>query len=563
MERANETSGERLLTTLREQGVSYLYSNSGTDTAPLVKAWADRPESHQSFVTPVLAAHENLAIGMAHGHTLATGEAQAVLVHVSVGTANLVCGLMNAARDNVPMLVIAGRTPLTEAGQLGARNGHIHWAQEMYDQAGIVREFVKWDYELKAGQDIGEAVSRALAIARSEPQGPVYLTLPREVLAAPAVPAAQNVACVPASAAQPADADVERVRDAIAKADFPVIITTNYSRGEAAVSALGELADEAGIGVVEFISRTVAVPAGHPMHLGYKPPPALEQADLVLVLESDVPWIPDLAAPRPDARIIHIGADPLFSRYPWRQYRTDMAINADAGAFVTKLRDAFRSGEAGDSTARRARIGELATTLREQRKALAQEAKDAGGITKAFANLCLKNALPANGTIVDEYWSNRSLLDLSDPDSYYLHSPAAGLGWGVPAAIGIAQARRDRLVVATVGDGAFMFANPVVCHQAAQALNLPLITMVYNNSRWDAVEMSTRGVYDRVGEAGRDWGTPFSRMEVSPDFAGIARACGCEAETVEQKEELEAAMRRSFDLAAKGRQVLLEIRGSD
>src|SRR5258708_14947464 len=102
---------------------------------------------------------------------------------VSVGTANALGGIMNAARANVPMLVTAGRTPMPEAGMPGSRNLHIHWAQEAFDQGAIAREFVKWDYELRLGAQLETVVDRALAIARSEPAGPVYLTLPREVLA--------------------------------------------------------------------------------------------------------------------------------------------------------------------------------------------------------------------------------------------------------------------------------------------------------------------------------------------------------------------------------------------
>src|SRR5262249_58099504 len=104
----------------------------------------------------------------------------AVMVHVSVGTANTVCAAMNAARANVAILLTAGRSPLTESGLPGARDGYIHWAQEMYDQAGMLREIVKWDYELRNGEQLATAVDRALAIAASEPRGPVYLTLPRE-----------------------------------------------------------------------------------------------------------------------------------------------------------------------------------------------------------------------------------------------------------------------------------------------------------------------------------------------------------------------------------------------
>src|SRR3979411_2808094 len=105
------------------------------------------------------------------------------MVHVSVGTANALCGVFNAARANVPILFTAGRSPLTEEGLDGARDTYIHWAQEMFDQAGMLREMVKWDYERRTGTQLETVIDRALTLATSPPEGPVYLSLPREVLA--------------------------------------------------------------------------------------------------------------------------------------------------------------------------------------------------------------------------------------------------------------------------------------------------------------------------------------------------------------------------------------------
>jgi acetolactate synthase-1/2/3 large subunit len=174
---------EALLQVLKARGVDYLYVGAGTDTVSLIEAYSRVPESGLAFPTPVVSAHENLAVGMAHGYYMVSGSAQAVMLHVSVGAANAVCGIMNAARSQVPMLFMAGRTPLFQEGHHGSRDNTIHWGQEMFDQAGMVREFVKWDYELRDGCNMVDLVDRALGIACAVPAGPVYLTLPREVLA--------------------------------------------------------------------------------------------------------------------------------------------------------------------------------------------------------------------------------------------------------------------------------------------------------------------------------------------------------------------------------------------
>src|SRR5580704_15854397 len=174
------------LALLAERGVPYLFGNPGTDFAPIVEAYAEAARTGAPAPQPMLAAHENLAVSMAHGYAMVSRRIPAVMVHVSVGTANMICAAMNAARENVAILLTAGRSPLTESGLLGSRDGYIHWAQEMYDQAGMLREIVKWDYELRNAEQLATVVDRALAIAGSEPRGPVYLSLPREVIAAPA-----------------------------------------------------------------------------------------------------------------------------------------------------------------------------------------------------------------------------------------------------------------------------------------------------------------------------------------------------------------------------------------
>ena len=177
-------AGEVFLRLLASRGVDYFFANPGTDFASICEALARARQEGFAVPRAVLVPHENIGVGMAYGVTMVTGRAQAVMVHVNVGTANAICGLINASRENIPMLMAAGRTPLYESGRHGARSQNIHWAQEMFDQSAMLREVVKWDYELRAGEQMESVVDRALAIARSEPKGPVYLSLPREGLAA-------------------------------------------------------------------------------------------------------------------------------------------------------------------------------------------------------------------------------------------------------------------------------------------------------------------------------------------------------------------------------------------
>src|SRR5262249_36291752 len=146
---------------------------------------------------------------------------------------------MNASRENVALLLTAGRSPLTETGLLGSRDGYIHWAQEMYDQAGMIREIVKWDYELRNAEQLTTVVDRALAIAASEPRGPVYLSLPREVIAAPAVGTELSPARLAAAAPAAPDASaIAATAQVLSRAKRPLIVTANAGRDTSAFAAL-------------------------------------------------------------------------------------------------------------------------------------------------------------------------------------------------------------------------------------------------------------------------------------------------------------------------------------
>src|SRR5438874_2711233 len=210
---------------LAERGVDYVFANAGTDFAPIVEALAHATGAKAPrFIT---VPHENVAMAMAHGYYRITGKPAAVMVHVTVGTANAINGVINAARDNVPVLLAAGRTPPTETGSIASRNRPIHWGQGAVDQGGMLREYVKWDYELRAGQPVEAVVDRALDIAMSEPRGPVYLTLPREVLAAAGgKPRRETLRPLGTVAPEPARAAIEEAAALIAKAELPLIITS-------------------------------------------------------------------------------------------------------------------------------------------------------------------------------------------------------------------------------------------------------------------------------------------------------------------------------------------------
>lgn len=557
-----ESVGEAFLVLLKRRGIEHFFVNAGTDSASLVEAYARQRQSGLDFPNPVICAHENLAVGMAHGYTLVTGRPQAVMLHVSVGAANAVCALMNAARDNIPMLFTAGRTPLFEQGPRGARNVPIHWAQEMFDQAAMVREIVKWDYELRDGTvNLEDIMDRALAVTCAPPQGPVYLTLPREVLAAEMrelVLAREDLALPTEPAPDPRA--VERLAAMIAAAEFPVIATATAGRRPADVPVLAALCERHGIGVVETHARYLGLPASHPMHLGTALRPYFGRADLILVLEADVPWMPATdGAPRAGTKVVHAGVDPLFARYPVRGHRSDLTVTASVSTLLPALEAALGRAP-GAAAARRDRIAAAARAVREARAAQLAALKAAPCMTKDWLNLCLSEAKPADAIVVNEYWASRAILDCEEPGSFYHHPPAAGLGWGLPAALGVQLAQPDRPVIATLGDGAYLFANPAACHQASAALGLPVLTILCNNARWQAVQTAAQALYPEGHAAAHATPVPLADLSPSPAFEMYAEASGGHGECVRDPAALPAAIARALRVVREERrQALLNV----
>jgi acetolactate synthase-1/2/3 large subunit len=181
------SSAAALLDTLSTFGVERVFANAGTDFAPVIEALSAFGKIDRPAPEFVAVPHETVAVAMGHGQYAASGKTPVVMVHTTVGTSNAAMGVINAARDHIPLVLLAGRTPLTDKGNEASRSGHIHWGQEAFDQAGMLREYLKWDYELRSGQSIENVLARAFQIANTHPKGPVYVTLPREVLATDAV----------------------------------------------------------------------------------------------------------------------------------------------------------------------------------------------------------------------------------------------------------------------------------------------------------------------------------------------------------------------------------------
>jgi acetolactate synthase-1/2/3 large subunit len=553
-------AAQAFLARLGERGIDYVFANAGTDFAPIIEAVSQNSggRKYPRFVT---APHENLAMAMANGYYRVAGKPAAVMLHVTVGTANAICQLMNMARDSVPVLLCAGRTPVTETGHIASRNGAIHWGQESFDQGGMVREFVKWDYELRAGQPIGALVDRALDIAMSEPRGPVYLCLPREVLADEAVPMRRDTVR-PLGVAPPVPQlkAIEQAARLIAEAESPLIITSAMGRSADAVAALGAFAATQAIPVLQINATDMNLPSDHEMNLGYGPDPNpyLAAADLVIVINAGVPWMPRLAKPKASAKVIHIGIDPLVSRHPFREYEADLLVAGDPAVAVTMLNEVLGAGDRGKRDARRRAVAAAREEMKAAQQKMLAQARSQVPIHPGWLAHCLNEVKAEDAIFINELGIAPNRLEFKHPLSFIGTSLAGGLGAGLGSALGAKLAAREREVIVAVGDGSYMFGNPVPYHFVQRAENLPTLTIVANNHSWLAVRQSTLAVYPN-GAAAKANVMPIQDLNPSPSFEKVAECCDGWAMSVADPAKLPDAMQRAFDKVRSGVPALLNV----
>ena len=552
-------AAEDYLEALAAHDIEHLFCNPGTDFAPIVEAFARAARTNRKVPRPMVVPHENAALSMAHGYTMVTGRPQAVMLHTNVGTANAINMLIDASRDRIPVLLTSGRTPFTESGAEGSRSVYIHWAQEMYDQAGMLREVVKWDYEMKRGDQAAAVVDRALELAMASPKGPVYLSLPREVLGeAVTVPAESNHARragprVPT----PSPSDIERLAELIATARAPVVITGLLGQDPREAVVLSRLAERWALPVIPYNTRYFAISANHAMFQGSVPGPLLDSADLVIVIESDVPWIPSKEQPPPGARIVQIGEDPLYARYPMRGFPSDLTIAAGALSALESLEQALQGRTGAFVEERRARLVARSRELHARWRDEVERGGNGDRNTLAWLNHCLREVVDRDTMVISEYSFRQEYCPLETPGSLFGVSAAGGLGWGLGASLGAKLAAPERQVLSVLGDGAYMFANPTACHYIAQMQHLPVLTVIYNNALYNAVRRATLDMFGN-GVAAQDDGRLLADLP-APNFEKIVLAHDGHGERVERPADLPAALHRAAAAVRGGQQALVNV----
>lgn len=556
-------AAEVLVRSLRQHGVQYAFSNLGTDHPPLLEAVAKvREEGDPDDVPTIITCpHESVALSAAHGYAVSTGEPQAVIVHVDVGTQNLGAMLHNAHRGDAPVFIFAGLAPNTHHRHNASRSNSVHFLQDMYDQSGIVREYCRWTGEYRLPGDPDELVVRGLELASSPRRGPAYLTATGEALETE-IRTDLGTRSVDAVRPTPADAGtVQRIASLVDDAQSPLVITGKLGlhNPRESVDALVEFAEAAGAGVVESRPAALCFPRDHDLHVGFSPEQYFDRTDLIVLADVDVPWVPaPESSPPDDVPIVQIDVDPLKPAYPQWDLRIDHAIDADPAptlAAVTKQLD-VDAGEQG-----RTMWQNVSSSLSDDLEEVVEEHLAAGRLTPEVLSQKIHERITDNTVIVNETTTNSdtvlSHVDLHAPGSY-LNSHGSGLGWGPGAAVGAKLGRPNTRVFSLVGDGSYVFGQPIATAWVAARYGAPTLTIVYNNSGWNAVRGATTSRFPDGSSAAND--VPESQFDPTLDLSPPTHVVDAYSSVVDSITGLDTKIEEGIAAIEEGKPAVLDVR---
>jgi acetolactate synthase-1/2/3 large subunit len=557
------TASTAFLEALTEAGVTHIFANLGSDHPAMLEAHAEARASGRCVPRLITCPNEMVGMAAAQGFAQVSGRPQAVMVHVECGTQSLAGAVHNAAKGRVPMLVFAGASPFTQDGEMrGSRNEFIQWIQDVFDQRGIVRGYMKYDNELRTGKNIKQMVHRALQFARSEPKGPVYLMGAREVmeeeLDAPASITAADWQPISPAALHP-DA-IAPILDTLSAAKRPLVVTSYLGRNPSAVGQLVLLCTRLGIGVLESVPCAMNFPHDHPLYQGnqWNEPhqnEALAAADAVLVIDSDVPWIPTVSRPRSGATVFHIDVDPLKEQMPLWYIAARRVFQADAATALRQLNCAMDSRDLDSAVVEERR--RYWSDLHAQRSAAldALEAPGDGRPTPEFVTAAIRKHVDDDTIVLNEGITNYTAIcnhmRMTYPGSIFA-SGGGSLGWSGGAAIGAKLAAPEKTVMALTGDGSYMFSLPSTVHWMARRYETPFLQVVYDNGGWKAPRFSALAVHpDGYASRANDIGVAF---DPAPDYSAIAAASGgAHARKVERPDEVEEAVAEAVRIVREER----------
>jgi len=546
---------EIILQSLIANGVQKIFFCGGTDNFYFMESVAKFRAQGRPAPDLVTVLHESDAVYMNMGYFQWSGRSQVTLLHVDSGTINAGAAWPEAWHGNAGIVIMAGRTPWTTKNEMpGARSISVNWQQEVYYQAAIVRQYTKWDYEIRTIENAPLLVQSAFRIAATEPCGPAYLILPREVLAARTNGARL---CDPADfpPAVSSQGDLEALREAarsLVQARNPLILVKSMGRHPGAVASLVALAEKLAIPVC-----STDVYMNFPKLHWARSDADLQQRDVILIIDHDVPWIGQ--DPPKTARIISMDADPVRLKQPLWGYPVHLPITCDSSKAIpvlTEMAEQFLTARRRNAIKDRKRALQSAFSASQARaRAAIHKARKANPLSPLWIRECV-NQISDEDTVL--LWDIAAIGqgDRTQPGHVFAQY-AANLGNSWPRGIGIKMAAPEKTVIASGGDGCTIFANPEAALWTSRKYDAPILYIVNNNRRYNAVAENLEAYGGPESYAGKA-GFNGASLSPSPDFAAIARAMGAYGETVSEPQQLPGALQRALEAVKGGQPAVLD-----
>ena len=565
-EKAGRTYGDVIVDSMWDGGVDALFFTSGSDIMFYQEAVARQNAEQESGIKLYTMTHEIVSLNAAMGYSAVSGKPVATAAHVAVGTLNYGSAIHGASRSRLPIIITAGIPPTATPGTIdGCVDAANFYTQQVPDQNGIVRQYMKWEHVLAYQDNPGTVFGRGIQIAMTEPRGPVYVSLPREVqMIAQREPgyARSGDLGIPLIS-EPGDEAVDKVIDLCLNARRPAIVVGLGGRDEESVAELARFADYFGIPVFDGrLFSYQCLDFDHPL---YRRNGDLSDADLVIVLESDIPWLPGAStSPSGDASIIVVDHDPLISHVPMVDFPASMRLVTDTKHFARKvLRMAGARLTESETAVLKQRREKRVADVSAHRKGVFDEASErfrTDVIDPVWASLIVASVIPDDAVVFDDTIDSapvRRFLKFPGPAQYF-HRPSSSGGWGIGAALGAKLALPDRTVVMVSGDGFYMFGVPTCALWAARLYEAPFLSVVFQNDSYNTGTEHTAKHYPKgYAEAA---GFPGGYLDHPVDFAMEAMASGAYGENVTDAMMLEPALRRGLEAVKNGRCAVISIK---
>ncbi|KAI0376732.1 acetolactate synthase [Hypomontagnella monticulosa] len=549
------TGAAAILHALKSAGISHLFVNLGSDHPAFLSEFASQSHKELHILT---SPNEMNALSAASGFAQITGRPAAVLVHVECGTQGLAGAIHNVSKGRIPVMILAGTVPVTMAGEIpGSRNEYIHWIQDVPDQRAIVRQYMRYEHEIRRPHNAAQIVLRALQFAMSSPQGPTYLIASRETLCEEFEETDTQVHSVRAyeknTAVEPiglSPTALSELANVLLAAERPLIVTSYCGRSARGFEALKSLAELLSIPVHENAPIYNNFPTTSFLHQGHQwngggQLPALTEADVVLVVDADVPWIPAQSRPSSTARIFHLDCDPLKeSTTLWslpceRRWKCDSELALEQLCAAVQASDIFKQDPSIRRIEGRKKHLEERYLQRKSKLRNAEEPRKDGKVSVPYFMSRLRDAT-ADVHVVG---LNESTTNLGNVADHLCHdaplsligSGGGSLGWYSGAAVGASLAlrvsgRSDDLVIAFTGDGTWLFGVPSCAYWMAKKYDTPFLTIIWNNGGWASPKNAFLRLNPEMAQShqieGRLSDRVMTSITPSPEFGKIAEGAG-------------------------------------